>query len=48
MWLILAESDILSDHADGLGSDAEALGFAAYYQRDARTRRGLARQDAQL
>ena len=29
MWLILAESDGLSDHADGLGSDAEALGFAA-------------------
>ena len=46
MWLILAESDGLSDHADGLGSDAEALGFAACYQRDARTRRGLARQDA--
>ena len=47
MWLILAESDILSDHADGLGSDVQALGFAACYQWDARTRRCPARQDAQ-
>ncbi len=30
MWLILAESDGLSDYADGLGSDAEALGLAAW------------------
>ena len=26
MWLILAESDILSDHADGLGSDVQERG----------------------
>ena len=27
MWFILAESDILSDHADGLGSDVEERGY---------------------
>ena len=27
MWLILAESDILSDYADGLGSDVEERGY---------------------
>ena len=27
MWLILAESDILSDFADGLGSDVEERGY---------------------
>ena len=26
MWLILSESDILSDHADGLGSDVQERG----------------------
>jgi len=26
MWLILAESDILSDHADSLGSDVQERG----------------------
>ena len=26
LWLILAESDILSDHADGLGSDVQERG----------------------
>jgi hypothetical protein len=26
MWLILAESDILSDYADGLGSDVQERG----------------------
>ena len=27
MWLILAESDILSDYADGLGSDVKERGY---------------------
>ena len=27
MWLILAESDILPDYADGLGSDVEERGY---------------------
>ena len=27
LWLILAESDILSDYADGLGSDVEERGY---------------------
>ena len=27
MWLIIAESDILSDHADGLGSDVQERGY---------------------
>ena len=26
LWLILAESDILSDYADGLGSDVQERG----------------------
>ena len=28
LWLILAESDILSDYADGLGSDVQERGYA--------------------
>ena len=27
LWLILAESDILSDYADGLGSDVKERGY---------------------
>ena len=27
LWLILAESDILSDYADGLGSDVQERGY---------------------
>ena len=47
MLFLCSERDFFADSGEHLRGDAKALGFAACYHRDARTRRGPARQDAQ-